>query len=62
MRTPFLLSNGTTTRRLHLRHFSSTPSATTRASKLPQPHRKALSSCAANTASGRDDCSGFCIY
>jgi len=40
MLTAALPSNGTMTRRLHLRHFSSTPSSTTRASKLPQQQRK----------------------
>jgi len=38
-----LVANGTTTWRLQRRHLSSTPSATTRASKLPQLQRSELS-------------------
>ena len=60
-RTPFLVSNGTTTCRLHLRHFNSTPSATTRASKLPQPQRSEVSCLVVAASLARFCCSGVCM-
>lgn len=48
--------------RLHLRHFSSTPSSTTRASKLPQQQRKDVDCFDASLVLARIGCKRGCIY
>lgn len=57
-----LVANGTTTWRLQRRHLSSTPSATTRASKLPQLQRSELSGFVAAAISRFFCCGRESIY